>query len=105
MAILVAPHDILKRVRLPSRALVLISCCTFEHQMLSIRDRVCDCHPSCVTYEFAHVCQERMNDSLSLHACVSIGSSRVAFELRLLIHGVKLVGGRPLYVCDTPSKT
>ena len=46
-----------------------------------------------------------MNDSLSLHACVSIGSSRATFELRLITHGVKLVGGRPLYVCDTASKT
>ena len=46
-----------------------------------------------------------MNDSSYLHACVSIGSGRAAFAFRFITHGVKLVGGKPLYVCDTAFKS
>ena len=39
--------------------------------------------------EFAHVCQEKINNSMCLHFCISSSSNSVTFELRLIMHGVK----------------
>ena len=55
------------------RAFASMSSCRLERQMLCIRNHVYECHPSCVAFEFAHVCQATIDDSLCLHVRMSTG--------------------------------